>query len=610
MKILFATSEAAPFAKTGGLGDVAGTLPAELNKEGEDVRVIMPLYNCIAQEYKDNMKYINHIYIDMAWRKQYCGVFELDHNGAKYYFIDNKFYFGGNHPYSYIHEDVEKFVFFSKAVLSILPTIDFRPDVINCNDWQTGAIPVFLDVFQDNPFYRGIKTVMTIHNLKFQGRWGLKGVQDVMGISDYYFTSDKLEYYTDANLLKGGIVYADKVSTVSESYAGEITTAEYGEGLNGLLYARRNDLVGIVNGISYDEYNPETDNMIYKNYNASNVFEGKAENKRRLQEELNLPQAPDKFMIGIVSRLTDQKGFDILARVLEEICQEDVQIVVLGTGEEHFENMFRHFAWKYPQKISANIYFSNQLAHKIYAGCDAFLMPSRFEPCGLSQLISMRYGTIPIVRETGGLKDTVIPYNEYDGVGTGFSFKQYSSHDMLHVIRYAHSIYCNTAGWNGIIENAMKVDYSWKVSAKKYIDMYRGLLGITEVREESVQEMTADTAAEPEPVPEEKPKAKRTRKAKSAEEKTEKKTEKKTTKKTAEKKTAKSKTSSKKTAEQAEETKSAEAAAPLTELEKAIEEAANAIVSETIEKAEDAEKKKKSKKSEKKTSGKKKKSGK
>ncbi len=542
MKILFATSEAAPFAKTGGLGDVAGTLPAELNAQGADVRVIMPLYNCIPQEYKDRMTYINHIYIDMAWRKQYCGVFELEHNGAKYYFIDNKFYFGGNHPYSYIHEDIEKFVFFSKAVLSILPTIDFRPDLINCNDWQTGAIPVFLDIFQDNPFFRGIKTVMTIHNLKFQGRWGLKGVQDVMGISDYYFTNDKLEYYKDANLLKGGIVYSDKVSTVSESYAHEITTPEYGEGLNGLLYARRNDLVGIVNGISYSEYNPETDSMIYEKYNKDNIFTKKAENKRRLQEELNLPQSPDKFMIGIVSRLTDQKGFDILAQVLEEICQSDIQIVVLGTGDEHFENMFRHFAWKYPEKISANIYFSNDLAHKIYAGCDAFLMPSRFEPCGLSQLISMRYGTIPIVRETGGLKDTVIPYNEYDGVGTGFSFKQYSSQDMLHVIRYAHSIYCNTDAWNGIIKNALEVDYSWNVSAKKYIKMYRDLIGIPDNiandGSEIVDEPTPETA---EPQVQSEKKTRRTAKSKAADKQSddaEEKAVKKTTKKKAEKKTA------------------------------------------------------------------------
>lgn len=480
MKILFATSEATPFMKTGGLGDVAGTLPGELNKIGADARVIMPLYNGIPQEYKYKMTYVNHIYIDMAWRKQYCGVFELVHNGTKFYFIDNKFYFSGNNPYSYIHEDVEKFIFFSKAALSILPTIDFRPDVINCNDWQTGPIPVFLDVFQDNPFYRGIKTVMTIHNLKFQGRWDFKGIKDVMGISDYYFTSDKLEYYKDANLLKGGLVYADRISTVSESYAHEITTPEYGEGLNGLLSARSHQITGIVNGISYDEYNPETDNDIYEKYNKRTVFTKKKIDKQRLQEELNLPQDPNKFMIGIVSRLTDQKGFDILAQALEQICQDNIQVVVLGTGEEHFENMFRHFAWKYPDKISANIYFSNQLAHKIYAGCDAFLMPSRFEPCGLSQLISLRYGTVPIVRETGGLKDTVVPYNEYDGEGTGFSFSQYSANDMLHVIRYAHSIYTNTDAWNGIIKNGMSTDFSWKVSAQKYMQMYRDITGIQE----------------------------------------------------------------------------------------------------------------------------------
>lgn len=512
MKILFATSEATPFVKTGGLGDVAGTLPGELNKLGADARVILPLYNGIPQEYKDRMTYINHIYIDMAWRKQYCGVFLLEHNGTKFYFVDNKFYFGGNHPYSYIHEDVEKFIFFSKAVLSLLPTLDFRPDVINCNDWQTGPIPVFLDTFQDNPFFRGIKTVMTIHNLKFQGRWDLKGIKDVMGISDYYFTSDKLEYYKDANLLKGGLVYADKISTVSESYAGEITTYEYGEGLNGLLSARRHDTVGIVNGISYDEYNPETDNFIYEKYNSKNIIEKKAVNKQRLQQELNLPQDSNKFMIGIVSRLTEQKGFDILAQALEQLCQSDIQIVVLGTGDENFENMFRHFAWKYPDKISANIYFSNELAHKIYAGCDAFLMPSRFEPCGLSQLISLRYGTIPIVRETGGLKDTVIPYNEYDGQGTGFSFRQYSAQDMLHVVRYAHSVYTNPKAWQGIINNALSVDFSWNVSAKKYMQMYRDLTGIQEIENYDDNNNVGDEKKSDEPVAEKKTPVKRTRK--------------------------------------------------------------------------------------------------
>ena len=479
MNILFATSESSPFAKTGGLGDVAGSLPKALREKGVDARVIMPLYRCIAQEYKDKMRYIDHIYIDMAWRKQYAGIFELEYNGCIYYFVDNEFYFNGDTPYSYIHLDCEKFIFFSKAVLSLLPTINFRPDVINCNDWQTGPIPIFLDTFQDNPFFRGIKTVMTIHNLKFQGRWDFAAIKDAMGIDDYYFTADKMEYYKDANLLKGGIVYANKVSTVSESYAQEITTSEYGEGLDSLLSARRNDLIGIVNGISYDDWNASTDKFIYENYTARTAVKKKAENKMKLQEELGLPVDADKMMIGIVSRLTDQKGFDLMAYKIEELCNGGAQVVVLGTGDEKYENLFRHYAWKYPDRFSAQIYFSNELSHKIYAASDVFLMPSRFEPCGLSQLISMRYGTLPIVRETGGLKDTVVPYNEYTGEGTGFSFANYNADEMLGIIWYAMDIYYNKKSeWKKLIANAMAADYSWDVSADKYIRMYSDLSGV------------------------------------------------------------------------------------------------------------------------------------
>lgn len=479
MKILYACSEAAPFVKTGGLGDVAGSLPQALLEKGVDARVIMPLYRCIPGQYREKMTYLNHIYIDMGWRKQYCGVFSMEHDGVTFYFVDNEFYFNGDKPYDFIHLDCEKFIFFSKAVLSLLPTIDFRPDVINCNDWQTGAIPVFLDTFQDNPFYVGIKTVMTVHNLKFQGRWDLEKIQDAMGLPDYYFTGDKLEYYNDANLLKGGMVYADRISTVSESYANEITTDEYGEGLNGLLWARRDSLTGIVNGISYKDWDPKTDPMIYKSFDIKSAKEGKKLNKTSLQQELNLPVDENKFMIGIVSRLTDQKGFDLVAAALESLVGDGCQIVVLGTGDENYENMFRHYAWKNPDVVSANIYFSNELSHKIYAACDAFLMPSRFEPCGLSQIISMRYGTLPIVRETGGLRDTVKPYNEYTGEGDGFSFGSYNASDMVYVINYAMDIYYNRPDeWAKIMENAMSKDFSWSVSADKYIGMYRELTGI------------------------------------------------------------------------------------------------------------------------------------
>ena len=481
MRVLYVSSEAAPFVKTGGLCDVAGSLPQALCEKGIDARVIMPLYRCIPQQYKDKMTYLNHIYIDMAWRKQYCGVFSMEHEGTTFYFVDNEYYFNGDKPYDYIHLDCEKFLFFSKAVLSLLPTLDFRPDVINCNDWQSGAIPVFLDTFRDNPFYQGIKTVMTIHNLKFQGRWDLAKIKDVMGISDYYFTNDKLEYHKDANLLKGGMVYADRITTVSDTYAWEITTPEYGEGLDGLLSARRNSLQGIVNGISYKEWNTETDPMLYANYGLADAAEGKRKNKLALQEQLNLPVDPDKFMIGIVSRLTDQKGFDLVAGALETLVSGGCQLVILGTGDEAYENLFRHYSWKNPEVVSANIYFSNDLSHKIYAACDAFLMPSRFEPCGLSQIISMRYGTLPIVRETGGLKDTVEPYNEYTGEGVGFSFGGYNVGEMIHVIHYAMDIYYNRRNeWNNIVKNAMSRDFSWSVSADKYIAMYRELTGIYE----------------------------------------------------------------------------------------------------------------------------------
>lgn len=495
MNILYVTSEAAPFVKTGGLGDVAGSLPLTLKEKGVDARVILPLYRCIDQKYKDMMKYIDNIYINMGWRSQYCGVFELDWHGTTYYFVDNEFYFNGPGPYDHIHLDCEKFIFFSKAVLSLLPTLGFRPDVINCNDWQSAPIPVLLDTFYDNPFYRGIKTVMTIHNLKFQGRWNLDKIKDALAIDDYYFTEDKLEYYKDANLLKGGLVYANKITTVSETYAKEITTAEFGEGLDGLLYARQNDTVGIVNGIS-DDWSPKTDPFIFQNFTEKSLAKKKI-NKTELQKELNLPVDENKMMIGIVSRLTDQKGFDLIAYAMERLCEGGYQIVVLGTGDENYENMFRHYAWKYPDRVSANIFFSNELSHKIYAACDAFLMPSRFEPCGLSQLISMKYGCLPIVRETGGLSDTVIPYNEYTGEGTGFSFMPYNADDMMTVVNYAmRTYYDNPDAWTKLVKSAMSQDFSWNVSADKYIALYEELSGI---KLEKPVKKTAKKATEKKP---------------------------------------------------------------------------------------------------------------
>ncbi len=476
-KILFVASECVPFIKTGGLADVVGSLPQYFDKELYDVRVLLPKYMAIPEQYKNQMVYKTHFYMDLAWRNQYVGIMELEYEGVTFYFLDNEYYFSGSTPYGNTYEDIEKFAFFSKAALSSLPVIDFRPDIIHCHDWQTGLIPVYLkDSFSLGDFYQGINAIITIHNLKFQGVWDMITIKDITGLNASYFTPDKLEAYGDGNYLKGGIVYADYVTTVSETYAQEIKMPFYGEGLDGLIRARDNSLIGIVNGIDYKEYDPETDPFLYKNYNAKTFRKEKKKNKVGLQKELGLEQNEKRFMIGIVSRLTDQKGLDLIEYVMEEICEEDTQLVVVGTGEEKYENLFRHFEWKYSDRVSANIFYSNERAHKVYAACDAFLMPSLFEPCGLSQLMSLRYGTVPIVRETGGLKDTVEPYNQYESTGTGFSFSNYNAHEMLGAIKYAKSIYFNKKReWNKIIDRGMARDFSWKNSALKYEELYSRL---------------------------------------------------------------------------------------------------------------------------------------
>ncbi len=475
-KILFVASEAVPFIKTGGLADVVGSLPKCIDKEYFDVRVVLPKYACIKPEFLKTLTYKTHFYMDFNWEDRYVGIFEAVIDGITFYFIDNECYFNGLTPYSSDGKfDIEKFSFFSKAVLSILPAVDFKPDIIHCHDWQTGLVPVYLrERFQEGAFFKGMKSIMTIHNLKFQGRWDVETVQRITGLPAYYFTPDKLESYQDANLLKGGLIYADAITTVSPTYANEIKTAFYGEGLDGVMNARANDLRGIINGIDYEEYNPETDKLIHSPYNAINFRKEKIKNKIALQKELDLEIDSGKFMIGIVSRLTDQKGLDLIAYVMDDICNdENVQIVVLGTGEERYENMFRHFAWKYGERVAAKIYYNEAMSHKIYAASDAFLMPSLFEPCGLSQLMALRYGTVPIVRETGGLKDTVSPYNAFENEGTGFSFMNYNAHEMLKTIRYAEAIYFNKKReWNKIIDRGMATDFSWHVSAKKYQEMY------------------------------------------------------------------------------------------------------------------------------------------
>lgn len=475
MKVLFATSECAPFIKTGGLADVVGALPAELKSQGCETRVILPRYSAIAQKYKDEMRYISNIYIKMGWRSQYCGVFELLKDGVIYYFVDNEFYFDTEKIYSDMSVDIEKFIFFDKAVLELLRVLDFWPDVIHCNDWQTGLVPVLLNAhYRCDEKYKNIKTVMTIHNLKFQGIYDIRTVMDISELDDSYFTSEGLEFYGGANLLKGGIVYADYVTTVSKTYSREIMTDFFGEKLNGLLSVKADKVTGIINGIDYTDWNSQKDEYIEENYDARNFVSRKKINKVSLQKEFGLEENPDKFLVGMVTRLTGQKGLDLLECVMDDIVKDgDIQLIVLGTGEEQFENMLRHFEDKYKGTVASLIMFNNSVSHKIYASCDAFLMPSLFEPCGLSQMISMRYGTLPIVRETGGLRDSVEPYNEYDNTGTGFSFTNYNAHEMLDVVNYAKQTwYNNRKNWNAMVKRAMKTDFSWKNSAKEYIDVY------------------------------------------------------------------------------------------------------------------------------------------
>ena len=477
-KVLFVTSEAVPYIKTGGLADVTGSLPKYFNKEQYDVRVMLPKYACMAEHFKESLQYLNHTYVELGWRKQYAGILQAEYDGVIYYFIDNEYYFGGDKPYNNIYEDVEKFAFFSKAAIQAMKILDFQADVVHCHDWQTGLVPVFLNnVYQNDAFYWNMKTVFTIHNLKFQGRWMVDSIIDTTGLPEHLFTSDKLESYGEANYLKGGLVYSDVVTTVSRSYAQEITTPEGGEGLDGLLRARQNRLYGIVNGIDYEEYNPATDGRICAQFDKMSFLQQKPINKAKVQEMMGLPQDPNVMLVGIVSRLTSQKGMDLIAYILDELLYYDyIQIAVLGTGEEQYENMLRHFAWKYPDKMAAQIHYSEDVAHQIYAGADSFLMPSQFEPCGLSQLISMRYGTVPMVRETGGLRDTVCPYNEYVQTGNGFSFCNYNAHEMMHMIRYANDTYMHHRDqWNGIAYRAMESDYSWNVSAGKYEELYHML---------------------------------------------------------------------------------------------------------------------------------------
>jgi len=475
MNVLFVIAEAYPFAKTGGLGDVGGSLPAALQNSKTNVRVIMPKYRSIPDELMANRKEVTRFTLDLAWRKLYCGIEEVSYQGIHYYFVDNEYYFGRERLYGY-DDDGERYAFFCKAVLQSLTHIGFRPDILHCHDWHAALLPLYLqESFGHNPFYYGIKTVLTVHNLKHQGIFPRKYFEDVLGLTGHQEAKHKLEFYDVLNYLKAGLLTADVLTTVSPTYAKEIQNEYYGEGLDGTLRYRQNDLYGILNGIDTRKYDPQNDPHLAVNYRSSLCK--KEENKIALQQILNLPVRGELPLVAIVSRLVDQKGLDLLAHILEEMLRMDLQMVVLGTGDRKYEEMFNFFAAKYPYKLAVRLTFDDGLAHKIYGGADMLLMPSLFEPCGLSQMIAMRYGTIPIVRETGGLKDSVKPFNEFTGEGTGFSFSNYNAHELLFTIQRAVRLfYEDKTAWKGLAENARKRDFSWRNSAAQYLALYQKII--------------------------------------------------------------------------------------------------------------------------------------
>ena len=472
MKVLYAASEALPFIASGGLGDVAGSLPQALRKRLVGCRVVMPLYDNIKQEFKDNMKFVTSISVPVAWRRQYCGIFEARSGGVIYYLLDNQYYFKRDSLYGY-YDDAERFAFFSRAILEIIPHIDFKPDIIHCNDWQTALTPVYYStIYADKPGYEDIKTVFTIHNIQYQGVYGEELIDNVVGIDRAH--RSLVEYDGAVNLMKGGIECANAVSTVSPSYANEILDPWYSHGLDTILRQRCYKLRGILNGIDVENYNPETDKDIFKNYTADNV-RGKYVNKKELQKLLGLPEKSDTPVMGMVTRLVSHKGLDLCKEVLDELLETtDIQLVVLGSGDYQYEEFFRGLAQRYPEKVGLCLGFIPDLARKIYAGADFFLMPSKSEPCGLSQMVALRYGTIPIVRETGGLRDSVT--DSGDGEGNGFVFSSYNAHDMLYAIKRAVAGYEDKKGWPILVKRAMDSDNSWGKSANDYIKMYKEIL--------------------------------------------------------------------------------------------------------------------------------------
>ncbi|MDD6877320.1 MAG: glycogen synthase GlgA [Clostridiaceae bacterium] len=471
MKLLYAASEAAPFCKTGGLADVAGALPKALAASGVEVSVVLPLYDAVPDWARREMTFVRMLQVSLAWRNQTCGVFSLVRDGVTYYFLDNGYYYRRRELYGH-YDDGERFAFFSKAIVDMIPALGLSFDVIHANDWQTALIPVYLKcLYRDDPRYQGIRTVFTIHNIAYQGSFPRGFLSDVAGIDDAYFRSGLLAYNDGINLLKSAIVLCDALTTVSPTYAREILTAYYGAGLDGILRANAGKLCGILNGIDTDVYNPARDEALSVPYSAGSP-EGKQENKLALQRTLGLHADLDVPVIALVTRLAEHKGIDLIAAVLDDIMSENIQLVVLGRGEWKYEQLFQQAKRRYPGKISVNILFSEDFAHKIYAGADMLLMPSKSEPCGLAQMVALRYGTLPIVRETGGLADTVHAYNPATGEGNGFSFTNYNAHDMLYTIRLAASLYHDREVWNTLVRRGMSEDFSWKRSAKAFEELY------------------------------------------------------------------------------------------------------------------------------------------
>ncbi len=472
MKVLYASSEALPFIASGGLADVAGSLPQALRKRLVGCRVVMPLYDNIKQELKDTMKFITNISVPVAWRRQYCGIFEAKAGGVIYYLLDNQYYFKRDSLYGF-YDDAERFAFFSRAILEILPHIDFKPDIIHCNDWQTALTPVYYStMYAQRPGYENIKTVFTIHNIQYQGVYGEELLDNVVGVDHAH--KNLLEYDGTVNLMKGAIESANAITTVSPSYAKEILDPWYSHGLDPILRERSFKLRGILNGIDVVNYDPETDKDIFKNYTSDNI-RGKYVNKRELQKLLGLPEKSDTPVMGMVTRLVSHKGLDLCKAVLDELlATTDIQLAILGSGDYQYEEFFRNLAARYPDKVGLCLGFIPDLARKIYAGADLFLMPSKSEPCGLSQMVALRYGTIPIVRETGGLRDSVT--DSGDNQGNGFVFSSYNAHDMLHAIRRAVEGYSDKDGWAILVKRAMDSDNSWGKSANEYIKMYKEVL--------------------------------------------------------------------------------------------------------------------------------------